>query len=316
MQGRALPKRERNADTGLIALSARRRRAGKVATLVCITALAASPPAKALDNAPGDYEPLPDGSNIAQVSFRYGNSTHLHLKDVGNVPDSSMTSKFAIGRMVHYEDVGGIILSPQIIVPYGTIMQAKIGGQKVESAIGFGDPLLACQFGLLNQPRDHRYIGIGTGIFVPVGTYHKGDTLNVGENRWKGVLQVGFVQGLVDGFTLDLTVDATFYGDNSEAGTGRQTLSQERSHQVQPWLRYALTPKSTIAVGYSKTFGGTQKLDDVANGFQTNAQQIRLEYQHLLTSRVMVVGQAARDVAVTGGFNEDFRGTLRIGMLF
>ena len=124
--------------------------------------------------------------------------------------------------------------------------------------------------------------------------------------------QIGFVQGLNDKLFADLYFDPTWYGDNTQAGTGTQTLSQKNSYHFQTWLRYVLTTQSYVAFGYSKTWGGCQELDGVYTGVKTDIDSIKLSYGHFVTPTLQLLGTVGTDVHVVGGFKEDFRFNFRL----
>ncbi|WP_235595634.1 transporter [Pseudomonas syringae] len=49
-------------------------------------------------------------------------------------------------------DIGGITVDPQILLPFGHVYDARIGGQSLGSASGMGDPIVGATFWLVNQP--------------------------------------------------------------------------------------------------------------------------------------------------------------------
>lgn len=80
--------------------------------------------------------------------------------------------------------------------------------------------------------------------------------LNIGENRFKAVLQLGYVGGFDDDWKVDVITDTTFYGDNDRAGTnGRSTLRQDNSYQFQTWLQATVRTDVWSEGGYGETFG-------------------------------------------------------------
>lgn len=69
-------------------------------------------------------------------------------------------------------------------------------------------------------------------------------------------------------------------------------------------------------MGYSKYWGGRQRIDGIENGQATKADQVRLEVSKFLTPSFQVQGLVQKDIDVQGGFKEDFRTTLRLLKLF
>jgi hypothetical protein len=68
-------------------------------------------------------------------------------------------------------------------------------------------------------------------LSLPIGTYDKYRSLNLGNNRWQNDLQVDFTQGFLDRSTVDVSGDWMYYGNNNEAGTANQRLSQPARYQ-------------------------------------------------------------------------------------
>ncbi len=225
--------------------------------------LTASPQtARALDVDPGDYAAAPPGTNLALGYALFGWNNRFRDKSGDSVNNSNVNSQVGILRLVHYTDwLLGITYDPQIFIPFGALNNGKLGGENLDSSFGLGDIIIASTFWFINQPEEKRWLGFTPFIYFPTGQYRSGQVLNVGENRFKEVLQVGFVQGFLDKWTVDLIADTTFYQNNSDSGAdGNTTLSQNNSYQAQAWLRYALTPTWQIGGGWSGTWGGAIEL--------------------------------------------------------
>ena len=273
-------------------------------------------PARAVDVGPGDYTALPAGTNLAIGYLQYVNRGLLDVRGVGQVRDSRLDSVVGIARFVHYTDILGVRVDPQILIPFGVLYNGRAGGQTLSSVGGLFDPIIAATAWVLNQPDQRRWLGITPFLTIPVGSYGRGRALNPGGNRWQGTLQLGFIQGLNENWTFDLNVDTTFYGDNARAGTARQRLSQDNSYQVQPWIRYKLSPTSEVSLGYSGTFGGYQQVNGFTNGTATVIHTIRAAYQQFVTPTLQLQGIIARDISVSGGFRQDLYLQARILKVF
>lgn len=277
------------------------------AALLCL-----SDDAHALDMDPGDYIALPAGTDLALGYARFSVADRLDVKGGGQVPDSRLASQIGIAAYVHYAEVGGYIINPRIFVPFGRAGDIRMGGVRLDDAAGLGDPFVAATVWPVSQPDQNRYVGFSTYLFLPLGSYQSGRPFNIGENRWKSVFQVGFIQGVTPGLSAELTADATVYGCNHRAGSGAQTLSQDVSYQIQPWIRFTLSSESVVSLGYSGVFGGSQRLDGVFTGFATDAHTVRLDYRHFVTDTFQLAATVSHDVAARGGFQEQARLNLRV----
>jgi len=289
--------------------------AGLCAGMIAVSAMTGA--ARAADVNSSDYLPAPAGTNLLVFYSQY--ATRSEYKSTSGLTlsqDTGLDSYVNILRYVHYFDIGGILVAPQVLIPAGTLYNGRIAGTSLDSAAGLGDPILATTVWVVNNKATQTYIGIMPYLFVPLGQYSAGQALNLGENRWKLDLQSGWYQGLPNGFALQLTGDVTWYGDNTEAGNGAQTLSQDPTYQFQAWLSSAFAPTWSAAVGYSQFWGGTEYLAGVPTGNATERSQVRLELSKFITPTFQVLGLIQRDFATSGGFPEDFRGTVRLLQVF
>lgn len=112
---------------------------------------------------------------------------------------TGLKSDTSILRLIHFTEIAGVTVDPQILIPYAHIYDAKLGGQGLGSASGFADPIVGATFWVVNQPGagvSGRYVGITPLVTIPVGEYDKDKGLNVGGNRWVGDLQVGWIEPL------------------------------------------------------------------------------------------------------------------------
>lgn len=272
--------------------------------------------AQAVDVGPTDYVAAPAGTDALLLYYRHAESDRAHLTTTGKANDSNLSVDAGILRYIHYADLGGITIAPQVLVPVASIHDAKLGGTDLNQPGGLGDVILANVFWLVNDAAQRRQFAITPYVWLPVGRYDQGEALNIGENRWKANLQAGFDQGFGDKWGMELVADATWYGANSEAGNGGQTLKQDASYQFQAWLRYDFSGDSSLAAGMSQTLGGKQTLDEAANGFKTEATQARLSYSQFLTPSFQAQGILTTDLRVRGGFAEDYGAQLRLLKVF
>lgn len=287
-------------------------------SLVACTLWLATIPAHAVDLNSQDLIPAPAGTDAILAYFTYATRDSFTPTGGDEIKQGTgMDSFVSILRYVHYMDVGGFTVAPQVLMPYGRLYNGSLGGARLDSASGLGDPILAAPVWLVNNPSTT--FALVPYLYVPAGSYDAGRTLNVGENRWKFDLQLGGVQQLGNGFATQLSADAMWYGDNDDAtgiGTGR--LKQDNTYQFQGWVSW--TPPAdntwTVSAGYAKLWGGKQQIDGVENGQATRSDQIRLELSKFITPTVQVQGLLQRDINVDGGFKEDLHTTLRVMKLF
>ena len=100
-------------------------------------------PAGATDVDPGDYTALPPGTNMFLI---YGQ--HIH-RDELRTPDgatlksgTSLDTSVTLLRYVHFTKLGPFVVDPQIILPIGSVHNARVGGQGLGKDTGLGDALI------------------------------------------------------------------------------------------------------------------------------------------------------------------------------
>lgn len=179
----------------------------------------ASTAAWATDVDAGDYVALPPGSNLAIVYAQFAERDAIYAKGDKQPGDPGLDSTVFILRGVHYMDIAGLTVDPQFLLPLGQLEGKGDTHALGKSGGAAGDLILAATVWLVNKPKSNTYFGITPFVYVPTGSYDRTRPLNLGENRWKFVLQGGFVKGVTPKISIDLVGDVTFYGKNNDFGS-------------------------------------------------------------------------------------------------
>ena len=280
----------------------------RIATLV---AMLSTGPAHALDVDAGDYTALPAGTNLALLYYQHASRDALYQHGRRADLDAGLTSDIGIFRAVHFADVADHRIDVQFLLPFGRL-EGKDDLATMGTAHGMGDLILASAVWLLNSPDTGRYFGITPYLFLPTGNYDRHDALNLGENRWKFVLQAGYITRLSKAVTLDVVADATLFGDNDDFGASGATLEQKPLYQFQTFLRYHLSPQWDLRAGLSHAFGGETSVDGVNQDDRTRTTKANVGTAWFATPSVQVVFNFGRDLSVENGLREDNRVNLRL----
>lgn len=285
----------------------------------CAILLLGSQSSWAEDYLPFDWVPLPKGFQVVMVYYVYGRRSQFNNTITGNATGGThLDSNIGIVRYVYYMNGWDV----NVVVPFGGLTDGKISGTSLGSASGGGDPIVSVGGWMIRNSEKKRFLSIAEYVTLPIGTYDKHQALNIGSNRWQSDLQPNLTQGFLRKFTIDLSGDWVYYGDNNQAGAGNQTLSQSSSYGAYGWFSYETTSlrrsklPSFVSIGYLGDFSGGQKLDGVSTGAKTGEQQIRGSYTHFITPTWQIVASASHDIAVSGQFKQDFGLTLRLGKVF
>ncbi|NTV09413.1 MAG: transporter [Zoogloea sp.] len=240
-----------------------------LATGLALAATAWSP-ARAINTDPLDFVAAPAGTNLGLLYYDI-NSSGAQYTAGSRTGNNSIKADVGIARFVHYTDVGGFIMSPQVLLPAASV--SVNGGAGGLSTDGLGDPILAAPLWLVNRPESRTYFALAPYLTLPLGSYDANRPLSVGENRWKFVLQPGLSMGIGRDWTFDLIGDVQVHGHNNDAAGGG-TLSQKPLYSVQPQLTYAAGEGYNLSLGAYRYWGGETTLRNVAQADRTNTTTV------------------------------------------
>ena len=287
--------------------------------MLCVTTLLAgslaSTLAQAVDIDAGDYTALPDGTNLGLLYYQYATRDSIYADGHKVANNATLDSNIGIARGVHFMDIGGYIVDPQFLLPFGQL-KAKDDISALGDASGVGDLILAATVWLVNQPKTDTYFGITPFLYVPIGSYDKDDALNIGENRWKLALQAGYITGLTDQVSIDLVGDVTFFGKNDEYTAAKATLKQDAVVQLQGFLRYKLKPTWDLRTGFSYSFGGETEVDGANSDDKIETAKFTVGTAWFALPTLQLMANYGCDLSVENGFREENRLNLRALMVF
>lgn len=265
---------------------------------------------------PGDYTPLPEGVNLGILYGQYATSDAAYADGDKALAEAGLDTTIGLARFVHYMDIGGIIVDPQIIVPFGKVeLTEPFGPLQPTSESGVGDPIIGATAWFHNNPDDQEWAGLSAFVSVPVGQYDEDKgPVNIGENRWKGIFQAAYVKHLSNSVVLDLIAEYSVYGDNDDfLGFKRE---QEDAQSLQGHLRYLLSKQSHIALSYYHSFGGETTVGGLEQDDRVNTNRWLATYATFVDPTVQLQVQAGQDIDVENGFKEDTRVNFRVLKVF
>ena len=257
---------------------------------------------RALDNDADVYAAgaTPAGTNLAPVYYQYAERDKVRAN--GNtVAKGSLRLDVAILRFVRFVDIFGYRADPQVLIPLGKL-KASDEIASLGSCDGLAEPIVAATTWLENKPAEGEFFGITPGIYVPLGGYDKNRALNLGENRWKYLLQTGWTTPLGNsGLSLQLSGDVTLFGKNDEFGPNSQTLKQKPLYQLQAWLMHPIDPSFDVRIGTSHFTGGRTEVDGVENDDWTKTTNLKLGFAWGFAPGWNFLALYGRDLSVHNG---------------
>jgi len=288
----------------------------KVLALACLPMVTMVPmTARAIDVDIGDFVPAPEGTTAGLLYLQHAERNKLYAQGRQTARDPRLVSDVGIGRLVHYTTIGGLTVGPQILVPFGRL-DAGRDTSALGKTSGVGDVILAAPVWLINDSASRTYLAIAPYLYLPTGSYSHDRALNLGENRWKFDLQVGFVKGLTDNWYVDLTGDVMFHGKNDNYGAAGDTLKQKQLYQGQGYLRYQFTPGANAFVGLSQTWGGETRVNGVDSDDEARQRKISVGGSYFIRPKTQVLVALGRDLEVENGFKESARINVRLLQVF
>ena len=291
-------------------------RALRLAALAVLTMRFASL-AHAIDVEAGDYAALPAGTDLAVMYGQHAERRSLYSQGDRVPIDARLDSDVGMLRLVHYTEVGGYIVNPQIFLPYGRL-SAKGDLAALGHESGAADIILAASV-WLSQPGEAVQNGLAGYAWLPTGDYQRTRALNLGENRWKLALQYGHIRPIAEALVLDLVGDVTFYGSNDDADDGaggRTRLTQKPLFALQSHLRYQASPTVDLRLGLFYTAGGETRLAGVAQDDRQSTSKFNLGVGWFVRPSTQLLAMYNRDLSVRDGFSESQRLNLRLVQVF
>lgn len=271
----------------------------------------------ALDNDADDYSAgaVPAGTNLALIYYQHVDRDKV-FSNGHQVANGALSSDVGILRMVRFVKWGPFIADPQFLLPFGRLQSSRDLGT-LGSASGVGDLILTATVWLYNNPETGHFFGVTPAVYVPTGSYDKNSALNLGENRWKYLLQAGYVTPLFHkDLSLQLVGDVTFFGNNNQSGPASSTLSEKALFEYQAWLRYSVTPTFDLRVGTTYLTGGQTKLNGVQNNDRIKTTNYKVGFGWAFAPSWHLVGVLGQDVSVKNGLKETSRINLRLMKAF
>jgi hypothetical protein len=271
----------------------------------------------ALDNDADDYSAgaVPAGTNLALLYSQHVERDEV-ISDGRRVADGRLSSDVGILRGVRFVKWGPFIADPQFLLPFGRL-EASRDLDGLGNASGLGDLIVTATIWLYNRPDTGHFFGITPALYVPIGSYDKNDALNLGENRWRYLMQAGYVMPLfTPKLSLQLVGDVTFFGKNNDYGPSDLTLSQDPLFEYQAWLKYAVTPTFDIRVGGAHFRGGRTEVDDVRNDDRVRTTNAKIGVGWAFATGWNLLGVYGEDVSIRNGLKETSRFNLRLMKAF
>ena len=277
----------------------------------------------AIDLQPNDIvAPLPGRHSVA-ISYLntengtlYKNGTVVKSKPFAS-PD--IDGQAALMRLSTTYTIGDLPAASYIQIPYGTIKPAG-SLSAYPSGTGVGDTAFMTAIWPYSDRNARRYFGIAGYVIAPTGSYNNQQLFNMGENRWKADLQMGYQQPITNNIDGMIAVDTMWFSTNNQCAAAcfsatNTSLSQKPLTSTQLGPIYKIDETYTLGASYFYVAGGATTIGNAYQNNTANTQRYLLSaVAHYPIGRITL--QYGRDMEIKNGFFESRRLAIRYQKAF
>lgn len=283
--------------------------------LISFLILATSLPILATDVDLGEYESMPAGTNAFLAYYKTIHHKEAYVEGRKVLDDADLVIDAAVLRFAAFRDFKGARVVPQAILPIASYRTA--GDYSVLGDVsGIGDLLVPMPVFLINKPDKREYLALNPIFHVPIGDYDNDKLINIGENRWKYELQLGYIRPLGEKWNLDATFGATFFGENDDLGPESLTLKQDPEYKGQFYLNYLADARTRYGVGLVQVEGGETKISGIPQNDENSTTRFALSYAKTFTATDQILISVGRDLSRENGAKEEGRLIIRFMHLY
>jgi hypothetical protein len=192
---------------------------------------------------------------------------------------------------------------------------AKAAGMDVNGDVGGSDTSLLVAVWPYADRVAKKYLGVAAYLIVPTGAYSNDRLFNVGENRYKTALQVGYQTQLTEPLSAMVAFDAVFFGDNDRYTVSNFSLKQDHLYTLQTGLKYNLNQRYSVALAYFHSFGGETEINrnDMNDRLSIHRYQLTAQGDYDFGRITLHYGS---DLKTASGMIEDHRLIMRYTSFF
>lgn len=258
----------------------------------------------AIDLQPNDIVAPAPNKNYLTLSYINTENTTQYRNGSAVPGNPVIDTQSANLRGSRTYDLGGLPAVSYLQLPYGTV---KPGGSiaNLPSDTGIGDLSFATAIWPYANRDTRTYFAIAGYLIAPTGGYSSQQTLNLGENRFRTDLQVGFQMPITSNLDGMIAVDTMWFGGNSQCAAAcrlptNSTLSQKPLTTTQLGPIYRINQIFTVGASYFYVAGGATSINNTYRNDVVNTQRFLLSGQaHTPIGRFTL--QYGRDMEIKNG---------------
>lgn len=265
-----------------------------------------------IDLQPNDIvAPLPD-KNYLTLSYYGTENTTLYKNgspvSTGPYSKPVIENNSVIMRGARTYTVAGLPAVSYLQLPYG-IVQPSGSLSNYPSRSGTGDLSIVTAIWPYADRESRTYLGVAGYLTIPTSNYSTAQPLNIGDNRYKWDLQLGFQKPIAGSLDAMIAIDTMWYSANNQCAAAcglasNATLTQKPLTTLQFGPIYRINQTFTVGASYFYVAGGATTINDAYQNNVVNTQRFLLSALiHTEVGRFSL--QYGRDMEVKNGFFQD-----------
>lgn len=267
--------------------------------------------ALAIDLQPGEMVARKAGTNIVQTAYFDLERDELYAQGERVPGDFRVDTQELQLRYVHYFAVEQ---TPAIFYVQLPVGERKPGGllENAGGDSGAGDPVFLLGFWPYANHETRTYLIAGAYFSPPTGSYDNHNRYNMGENRYRGALQVAYQAPLYGPLEWMGALDTIWHGANDEFGINNARREQKSFNSGQLGLNYRLSDALSVAANYIHSWGAQTSIDGQAQDDRMSVDRYLLTgVWRFLEWKSQLMLQYGRDLETENGLRETKRLILR-----
>ena len=262
-----------------------------------------------IDLQPNDIVAPPPDKNYLMLSY-YDTENSTYYKNGSAVPSKPYTNPVidnlnAILRAARSYSIADLPAISYMQLPYGAISGAG-SLANYPASTGIGDTTLATAIWPYANRNTGTYFGLAGYLIAPTGSYSNTHVFNMGENRYKSDIQLGFQKPIIENLDGMAAVDTMWFGGNGQCAAAcgsvaNASLTQKPLTTTQVGPIYKINPIFTVGASYFYVAGGATAINNVYQHNVVNTQRFLLSgLAYTDIGRFSL--QYGRDMEVQNGF--------------
>jgi hypothetical protein len=259
----------------------------------------------AIDLQPNDIVAPAPNKNYLTLSYINTENTTQYRNGSAQPGNPVIGTQGAILRGSRTFNIGDLPAVSYLQLPYGAISPAG-SFASAPGDTGIGDLSFATAIWPYANKSTRTYLGIAGYLITPTGSYSSQRAFNLGENRFRTDLQIGFQAPITSNVDGMIALDTMWFGGNSQCGaacglTTNGSLSQKPLTTTQLGPIYRINQIFTVGASYFYVAGGATSINNSYQNNVVNTQRFLLSGQaHTPIGRFSL--QYGRDMEIKNGF--------------